>query len=64
MNEETTDVLNGLRFALDYHRRWIFSVDQRLSMLERRFDSHEEAIVDSLCELSDRVAPLEGRRHG
>lgn len=58
----------------DFHRKnleimkllahWMDRLQEHVFRMEREHEVYEMAVTDSLCELSDRIAPLEGKRHG
>lgn len=43
---------------------WMEAVQLRLFQIEAAQQAHSDAVIESLCELSDRLAPLEATRHG
>lgn len=64
MEENIVVLVRRFNALLTYATSRIADLETRLTKLERECDSWQEAVVDSLCEFADRVAPLEACVHG
>lgn len=64
MSEMVQETIARIVRALEMNQAARMAIDARLSKVERELDSHCEAVVDSLCEISDRLAPLEAHIRG